>query len=105
MKILSIVAIAAWVVSGMSKAADETKPVTSQLTASGETEEQAEKVGTPTQTSGKVIGLHNVKLANVADAHVLVKIQTEQGDTDIADLGAASELKSNGFEPHEGQQL
>ena len=105
MRILSIVAIMALVVSVTSKAAQEDalKPAAPQQTAAAG--EQAAQVGAPTETSGKVVSLHTVKLVGMSDAHVLVKIQTEQGETDIADLGSAADLKSNGIEPHEGQQL
>jgi hypothetical protein len=105
MKILSAVAIAAFVMTGMSKAADEIKPVAHQPTAAGQNEESPANVGTPTQTSGKVTSMHTLKMVGSSDAHVLVKIQTEQGDMDIADLGTEDDLKSNGIAPHEGQQL
>jgi hypothetical protein len=106
MRILSIVTIVALVVSGMSKAADAdlTQPLAPAI-AAGQVEEQAAKVGAPAQTSGKVVSIHTVKMIGMLDPHVMAKIQTEQGDTDIADLGSAADLKFNGIEPHEGQQL
>jgi hypothetical protein len=106
MRILSIVAIAALVVAGSSKAAqeDSAKPLAPAV-AAGHVDDQAAKVGTRTETSGKVVSTHTVQLVGMSDAHVLVKIQTEDGATDIADLGSAADLKSNGIEPREGQQL
>ena len=108
MRLLSLVAIAALFVSGMSRAAQEdtVKPAAPQQpAAAGQAQGQSEKVGALTETSGKIVGLFNVQLVDLADPHVLVKIKTDQGETDIVDLGTAAELKSNGIEPHDGQQL
>ncbi|HEY3319258.1 MAG TPA: hypothetical protein VGP72_02135 [Planctomycetota bacterium] len=80
-------------------------PTPEQTAAAGQARDQAVQVGLPTQTSGKVVSLHTVKLVGMPDAHVLVKIQGEDGEMDIADLGTAADLKSNGIEPREGQQL
>jgi hypothetical protein len=62
-------------------------------------------VGIPTETSGKITSLHTLALAGMTEPHVLVKILTDDGETDIADLGTAANLKSDGFEPREGQKL
>lgn len=108
MRILSLVAMAALVVSGTAKAADEAvaqPPALPKTVPADHVEEQPEKVGTPMQTSGKIVSMHACKLVGVTDPHVLVKIQTEDGDTDIVDLGTAADLKSSGIEAREGQCL
>lgn len=96
MKIFSIVAIAAWVVSGALTAAE---------VAPAKEGDQAAQVGMLVQTCGKVVKTHSVQLVDIESPHVLAKIQTEQGDTDIVDLGTAEDLKANGIDPCEGKQL
>lgn len=96
MKILSIVAIAALVVSGTLNAAE---------VAAAKEGDQAAQIGLLVQTSGKIVKSHSVQLVDIESPHVLVKIQTEQGDTDIVDLGTAADLKTNGIDASEGKQL
>lgn len=101
MKIFSIATIAV-VMSGFAYAAEEpaVKPV-SHTTA----EQEGKPIGTPVETSGKVMSIHSVPMVGTTAPHTIVKIETEQGDTDIVDLGSAEELKTNGIEPKEGKQL
>lgn len=96
MKIFGIVAIAALVVSGTAMAADE---------VAAKAEEPLALVGMPVHTSGKVVKTCAVQLVGIESPHVLVKIETEQGDMDIVDLGTEAHLKSNGIEVCEGKQL
>jgi len=106
MRILSIIAIAALVVSVTSKAADnDTAKPYAPAVAAGQVDNQALQVGARTETSGKVVSLHTCQLVGMSDPHLLVKIKTEEGELDIADLGSAADLKSDGIEPKEGQQL
>lgn len=102
MKILSIPAIA-FVCAGLVGAAEtpSEKPVPSSTQA----EQEGAPVGSPVQTSGKVTSMHSLDLAGVSDPHMLVKLQNEQGDIDIVDLGPTSVLKTSGIEPKEGQQF
>ena len=102
MKMLSIATIA-FVFTGLAGAVEETTAKT--VPASSQAEQEGAPVGTPVQTFGKVTSMHSVNMVGVSDPHMVVKIQTEQGDTDIVDLGSTAELKTNGIEPKEGQKL
>lgn len=108
MRLLSILTFAAVTLGGVLNAADEAgvETPTDHETAGADQEEVAEEdVGAPAQTSGKVIATHTCKMVGLADPHIMVKVLTETGETDIVDLGSAEDLKSGGFEPREGQQL
>lgn len=72
---------------------------------SAQAEQDGAPVGSPVQTAGKVISTHSCPMVGVDAPHMLVKIETEKGDTDIVDLGSTAELKTNGIEPKEGQKL
>ena len=106
MKILSVVAIAAFVVAGLAGAADDKGLVAAgQAPAGSETDSKDMPVGTTAQVFGKIVSIHNCNIVGMPDAHVLAKLESAPGDVEIVDLGSAAELKSNGLEPHEGQQL
>lgn len=83
--------------------AEETTP--KPTPDSAQAEQDGAPVGSPVQTAGKVISMHNCPMVGVSDPHTLVKIETEKGDTDIVDLGSTAELKTSGIEPKEGQKL
>jgi hypothetical protein len=102
MRTLSVTFIAL-VFAGIAGAADEaaSKPAESGTQAA----QEAAPVGTPVYTSGKVTSMHSVPLVGIETPHIVVKLQTEQGDTEIVDLGSVAELKRNGIDPKEGQQL
>jgi hypothetical protein len=102
MRTLSVSFIAL-VFAGYAGAADEAtaKPAETGTQAA----QEAAPVGTPVYTSGKVTSMHSVPLVGIETPHILVKLQTEQGDTEVVDLGSAAELKRNGIEPKQGQQL
>ena len=80
---------------------DATKPKADAT----KTEEPLALVGMPVHTSGKVVKMCAIQLVGVESPHVLVKIETEKGATDIVDLGTAADLKSNKIEVCVGTQL
>lgn len=98
MKIASM-AVLTLVFAGFGGAAEDSTDKTPQSDQGGS------PIGTQVQTDGKIVSIHNCPMVGVAAPHTLVKLQTEQGDTDIVDLGSTAELKSNGIEPKEGQKL
>ena len=112
MKILSIVAMSAMVLTGFARAADQaaatadpvpnTNPIVPGTPPVPPTENEM-TVGAPAEVFGKVIGMHSCTLVGVADPHLLVKLESAPGDVDIVDLGSTAELKANGIEPKEGQ--
>src|SRR4029077_1170881 len=102
MKILSIAAVA-FAFTGIASAVEDStaKPVP----VSNQAEQEGKPVGTQVETSGKVVSMHSAPMVGLPDAHMLVKLETEQGDTEIVDLGSTAELKTSGIEPKQGQQL
>jgi len=102
MKMLSIAAIAV-VFTGLNWAAEElaVKPIPTGTKA----EQDGAPVGTAVQTAGKIASMHVCPMVGVSDPHMIVKIDTAEGDTDIVDLGSVAELKTSGIEPKQGQQL
>ena len=105
MRVLGFFAIAALVVSVAVQAAQQDECNAASPEKAAAAGDQAPQVGVPTETSGKVTSLHTVNLVGMAAPHVMAKILTEEGETDIVDLGMAADLKSGGIEPREGQQL
>jgi len=101
MKISSIATIAVFT-AGFAFAVEDApaKPVSHSAA-----EQEGKPIGTPVETSGKIVSVHSCPMVGVPAPHMVVKIETEQGDTDIVDLGSAEELKTNGFEPKEGKQV
>ena len=106
MKILSVVAIAAFVFTGVAGAEDVKLAASEPLppTAS-QPSEQDVQVGSSAQVFGKVVSVHTCNMVGMSDPHVLVKLESAPGDVEVVDLGSAAELKSNGIEPHQGQQF
>jgi len=102
MKIWSIAAIAV-TMAGYVGAAEEvsTKPATS----AAEAEQEAKPLGSHVDAFGKVTSTHSCPMVGNGAPHMLVKLETEQGDTEIVDLGSAEDLKTSGIEPKEGKQL
>ena len=105
MRILSIVAIAAFVVSAVVRAADDKVAASEQAPVASQLEQQDVQVGSNAQVFGKVVSIHNCDLAGMSDPHVLVKLESAPGDVEVVDLGSVAEFKSNGIEPRQGQQF
>ncbi len=104
MRMLSIATMAfVFTGLGLAGAAEETTAKT--VPASSKAEQEGAPIGSPVQTFGKVTSLHSCAMVGAAAPHMIVKLQTEQGDTDIVDLGSTDELKTNGIEPKEGQKF
>ena len=101
MRILSVVAVAAFVVAGFAQAADD-KGLTP---LAGPAEAQDMQIGTRAQVYGKITSMHSVEMVGTNDPHCLVKLESAPGDVEIVDLGSSADLKANGIEPKEGQQL
>jgi len=97
MKMLSLVATAAFAVAGFVGAADAPKPA--------DVDVQEAPMGTPAHTSGKVTSMHSLEMVGSNDPHIMVKLKGEDGETDVVDLGMLSELKANGIEAKEGMDL
>jgi len=94
---LSLVAVAAFAMASAVGAADAPKPE--------DVDVQEAPMGTPAHASGKITSLHSLEMVGSGDAHILIKLKGEDGETDVVDLGGTAELKSNGIEPKEGQDL
>lgn len=97
MRMMSLVASAAFAVAGFVGAADAPKPA--------DVDVQEAPMGTPAHTSGKVTSIHSLEMVGSNDPHILIKLKGDDGETDVVDLGMASELKTNGIEAKEGMEL
>jgi hypothetical protein len=105
MRILSVVAIAAFVVTGAARAADDSVTALEKAPLTSQPDQQDFQVGSPAQVFGKVVSIHNCNLVGMTDPHMLVKLESAPGEIEVVDLGSTAELKSNGIEPKEGQQF
>jgi len=97
MRMMSLVASAAFAVAGFVGAADAPKPA--------DVDVQEAAMGTPAHTSGKITSSHSLEMVGSNDPHILIKLKGDDGETDVVDLGLASELKANGIEPKDGMEL
>lgn len=102
MRLLSIAATAVLFTGFVGAEDAPAKPVPT----SAQAEQEGAPMGSPVQTAGKITSIHCCSLMGGATAaHTMVKIQTDEGDTDIVDLGSTELLKKNGLEPKEGMKL
>ena len=101
MKLFNMVTLSVLAFTGALNAAETVNTPATPLDASSD----MNRVGSSAEAFGKITSLHNASLVGVTDPHVIVKLTSDQGDIDIVDLGSAADLKQNGLEPKEGQQL
>jgi len=103
MKLQNLITLSAFVLAGALSAAETTPAPDPKSSAVSPNE--MDRIGSLAQISGKVTTVKTVSMVGIADPHLMVKITSEDGDMDIVDLGSAAELKANGLDPKEGQQL
>ena len=99
MRILAIIATAS-LAFGVARAAENEATSVQACQV-----DRSERIGTPTQVEGRVLSTHTVELTDPGEAHVLVKLESDQGETRVVDLGAASTLKNSGIDPQVDQEL
>ncbi len=103
MKMLNAVLLSTLAVTGICQA-EVCQAEDAPVKVSAETVQAPARVGSRADASGTVISTKVVDLVGSGE-HMMGKIKGEDGEVDIVDFGLASELKSTGFEPKEGQQL
>jgi len=97
MNIQSIVSVAVLLVAGVAGAVEGT-PATP-------VSQSADAIGSHVSFAGKVVSTHEASIVGVDTPHLIVKLQSDQDELEIVDMGSADELKAGGIEPKEGQQL
>jgi len=100
MKLLSLIAAAVFA-AGMANAVDDAKAAPTD----GKDQQQMEKLGGHISFNGKVTGTYEASMTGGGAAHLMAKLQADDGDLEIVDMGASDDLKSNGLDVSKGKLL